>query len=221
MKPWTFVCKNSFTHTRRVSHTSSTRTRSAISTWLSLCSLPSSAYSRSSPSDRKYDCLLIFSVVNASLLRSHFRPSVCLSVCNARDLLLNRGLHRHKYTYTLYIKQNTDSGARHLYVRISNSRSAIGFRYRTILIYTWIKPLGAAKTYLYVFWICRNYPYQQHNPTDCSIHLQCAGKGIFSEIIMKAIMFQFKCISLVDALVFKGNWTATSESLFQLCPLSI
>jgi len=41
-----------------------------------------------------------------------------------------------------------------------------------VLIYNWIKPLGAAKTHLYVFWIYLNYPYQQHNPTDCSTYSQ-------------------------------------------------
>jgi len=37
-------------------------------------------------------------------------------------------------------------------------------------------------------------------------------KGIFSEIIIKAIIFQLKFVSPRHALVFKGNSTATSES---------
>jgi len=57
----------------------------------------------------------------------------------------------------------------HLCVRISEPRSVIGFRFQIVLINNWIKPLGAAKTHLYVFWICLNYPYQQHNLADCSI----------------------------------------------------
>ena len=57
----------------------------------------------------------------------------------------------------------------HLCVRISEPRSVIGFRFQIVLINNWIRPLGAAKTHLYVFWICLNYPYQQHNLADCSI----------------------------------------------------
>ena len=148
----------------------------------------------------------------------HFWDIQSISTLN-NGLPFKSGLGQVSYNITKH-KQKTDSGARHLYVRISKSRSAIGFHFQTILIYNWIKPLGAAKTYLCTFWICLNYQYDylQHNPirqTVSYIHSTMAHRCsyMYSNAINQQTTHIGNCMALYGAFSQSAHFTTCTTHL--------